>query len=434
MKMTVFPSDKGDCFLVTSADGKNLLVDGGMRRSYSQHAAEPISKLDRLEAICVSHIDQDHISGVLQLMDDMLDWRVHDFQISVGNVDHKEPSSPRPPEIGEIWHNAFDAQLPLDEGVVQSALSLRAAVLEVAETKKSRELAQDHRELASSIPEAINLNQRIGARQLNIPLNPPYEGELMLVSEDQPEIKIGDLDVRIIGPFQKEIDDLRDEWQEWLEENEVALAKLRERAERDEGSIGNEIARLTNPLLAQAEELGNMNKVTVPNLASLMLLVEEGDNTLLLTGDGHHEHVLAGLTALGRLTGTGGFHTNVLKVPHHGSEHNIHKDFCKAVTADHYVFCSNGAHENPDLRVVEMIIDSRVGSEDDKGTNPEVDEPFTLWFNSSSTLEENSDNQHHMKEIEDLVQAKAQETGGRFESFFLGADGSTEDLSIELEI
>ena len=433
MKMTVFPSDKGDCFLVTSA-GKNFLVDGGMRRSYSQYAAEPISKLDRLDVICVSHIDQDHISGVLQLMDDMLDWRVHDYQIKVGNEAHKEPSCPRPPEIGEIWHNAFDEQLPMDGGVIQSALSLRAAVLEVVETKKSRELAQNHRELATSIPEAINLNQRIGSRQLNIPLNPPYEGKLMLASDDQPKIRIGDLDVHIIGPFQEEIDDLRKEWQEWLEENEAALAKLRERAERDEGSIGNEIARLTNPLLAQAEELGNINKVTVPNLASLMLLVEEGDNSLLLTGDGHHEHVIAGLTQLGRLDGDNGFHTNVLKVPHHGSEHNINKDFCKVVTADHYVFCANGAHENPDLRVVEAIIDSRLGEGDDKSTNPEVDEPFTLWFNSSSKLAEKPDYQHHMKEIEELVHAKAQESGSRFEAFFLGADGSTGDLWLELEI
>jgi hypothetical protein len=434
MKMTVFPSDKGDCFLVTSADGKNLLVDGGMRRSYSQYAADRISELDRLDVICVSHIDQDHISGVLQLMDDMLDWRVHDYQIEAGNAEHNEPFSPRPPEVGQIWHNAFDAQLPFDEGVIQSALSLRAAVLEVTETKKGRELAQEHRDLATSIPEAINLNQRIGPRQLNIPLNVPFEGDLMLVSEEPPEIKVGDLNVHIIGPFQKEIDDLREEWGEWLEKNEAALAKLRDEAERDEGSIGNEIGRLVSPLLAQAGELGNMKKVTVPNLASLMLLVEERDKTFLLTGDGHHDHVLAGLTELGKLDGAGGFHTDVLKVPHHGSEHNIHADFCKVVTANHYVFCANGAHENPDLRVVEMIIDSRVGSAETKSTNPEVDHPFTLWFNSSAKLAENEAYQHHMKEVEDLVKARAEDSGDRFEYFFLGADGSTENLSIPLEI
>ena len=35
MKLTVFQSEKGDCLLVTSRDGRHMLVDGGMRRSFS---------------------------------------------------------------------------------------------------------------------------------------------------------------------------------------------------------------------------------------------------------------------------------------------------------------------------------------------------------------------------------------------------------------
>ena len=45
MKLTVFQSDKGDCLLLTSADGKNVLIDGGMSDSYTTHVAPALNKL-----------------------------------------------------------------------------------------------------------------------------------------------------------------------------------------------------------------------------------------------------------------------------------------------------------------------------------------------------------------------------------------------------
>ena len=45
MKLTVFQSDKGDCLLITSQDGKHILADGGMRASYKAHVARVLIKL-----------------------------------------------------------------------------------------------------------------------------------------------------------------------------------------------------------------------------------------------------------------------------------------------------------------------------------------------------------------------------------------------------
>ena len=50
----------------------------------------------------------------------------------------------------------------------------------------------------------------------------------------------------------------------------------------------------------------------------------------------------------------------MLKIQHHGSEHNLDRDFAKRITADHYVFCANGEHENPDLRILEVLLNSRL--------------------------------------------------------------------------
>ena len=103
-----------------------------------------------------------------------------------------------------------------------------------------------------------------------------------------------------------------------------------------------------------------------------------------MTGDGHHDDVLAGLTHHGRLARRCGVHVDVLKVQHHGSENNIDRNFAKRVTADHYVFCANGEHENPDLRVLEVLLKSRLGTAAERSPKPEAGQPFSVWLNCSS--------------------------------------------------
>jgi hypothetical protein len=146
--------------------------------------------------------------------------------------------------------------------------------------------------------------------------------------------------------------------------------------------------------LAGVKTLGDRRKVTTPNLASLMFLAEENGETLLLTGDGHWEDILKGLEHHHRFDAAGKLHVDVLKVQHHGSEHNIKKEFCDRVTADQYVFSGNGQHENPDLDVLQLIFDRRMAN-DQKN--------FTFSFTSTSTLSVNAGGQEHLRKVEKLL-------------------------------
>jgi hypothetical protein len=83
------------------------------------------------------------------------------------------------------------------------------------------------------------------------------------------------------------------------------------------------------------------------------------------------------------------------------------------------VFCGNGAHENPDLRAVEAIIDSRLGTESQRSTNPGAGRRFKLSFNSSSTATAGDTDKSHMRKIEELVAARARRDGGRLSFAFL---------------
>jgi hypothetical protein len=44
----------------------------------------------------------------------------------------------------------------------------------------------------------------------------------------------------------------------------------------------------------QAAAFGDPESITPPNLASLMLLVEEGSQSIRLTGDGRLDHIVEG--------------------------------------------------------------------------------------------------------------------------------------------
>ncbi|MBM3812053.1 MAG: hypothetical protein FJW20_10525 [Acidimicrobiia bacterium] len=415
MKLRVFQSDKGDCVLVESSTGFRLLADGGMRSSYKAHVAESMGEIreenGKLDLVCISHIDRDHIWGILQMLDDEVAWRVHEFQQANGNPGHKKPKAPRPPKIDKIWHNGFSQMVDDNKGKLKNMLSQSAEILSASAAPEMLDLSAHHAELAASVGDAVQLSHRIGDRQLGIPLNPEANGKLIMVGKKTPLLKSKGFHVRVLGPLEEDVEKLRTEWNKWLERNENALEDMRRRAFEDERQMASksDVDRLLLPLLAQAEQLGDRSKVTAPNLASIMLLVEENGATVLLTGDGHAEDILKGLDHHGKLDAKGRAHVNVLKVQHHGSEHNIDADFCGRVTADHYVFCGNGAHENPDLDVVETLVAARQA---EKGKRA-----YKLWFNSSSSVTEGDTS--HMRKLERLVATLQNASGGRMQSQFL---------------
>src|SRR3990172_1375391 len=184
MILTVFQSDKGDCLLIKSADGRHMLVDGGMRESYLKHASRVLGKLregkEKLDVVYVSHIDQDHISGILQMMEDEVAWRIHEYQVNHGNPQHKPPDSVWPPEVKAIWHNAFHELLPQNAGEIEEVLAASAAVLSGSKIESVEELVSAQNELVTSIAEAIKLTRRVGLDQLGIKVNSPAKGKLMM--------------------------------------------------------------------------------------------------------------------------------------------------------------------------------------------------------------------------------------------------------------
>lgn len=439
MKLTVFHATDGDCLLLSSG-GKNVLIDGGRTASFDDFTKPALAAIrdadEQLDVIYVSHIDDDHITGVLRLIEDAVESKVAEY-IAKKTKTPLNKKLFQPPPIGEVWHNglfvlAGDQLAPQ----VQPVLATTAMVLAGSSNDEIRDLASQLSDIATGERASMELSRRLSPEQLDITVNRNFKGGLMVRGNGSVQkrevLPVGTMKFHLLGPSDDDIERLRASWTEWLKSNKSALKKLQSTMLDDEQRIGT----LAPSFVANPIETGlgdGLKTITEANLASLMFLVEEEKKvgnkkvkkTILLTGDGVSSEIIEGLKHHGRLEGTAeqpSVHVNVLKVQHHGAEGNVTKEFVNTVTADHYVFCGNGAHSNPEVSVVEGFARARILR---KNTTP-----FKFWFTSSSKTPDTTSKKRrkqHMQKLEALVASLQKEPTlkGRFEAVFI-KDGSFE--------
>jgi hypothetical protein len=337
MKLKVFFASDGDCLLLSSRDGRHALIDGGRSGTFQKEAWPVLRDLSTIDLLIVSHIDSDHISGILWLTNLLAEWELFDHQRGPGaNPDIRAPKEPRPPKIERFWHNAWRAQLGDLAGPIEGQIS------DVAATDGHA------RDLAVSIPEGVELMRTV-EHATPLDRNADFGGGLVIRKSPPKVVELGTTSLTVLGPGRKDLERLREEWRKWLEQ----------------APTGPEEAATIIPSV-------HASQVTPPNRASITLLAEEDGRTCLLTGDAGEPELLDGLKAARKLS-RGRFRCNVLKVQHHGARDNLSVKFARAVLADHYVFCADGNHHNPEPDVVKTIAETRTA--EDPGR------PFTLWFN-----------------------------------------------------
>lgn len=425
MKLNVFQSGSGDCLLLSSDDGHHILVDGGFGKNYSNNVRQHLLAVTggSLDLVCLSHIDSDHISGILRMLDEEVDWRVFKNHENdpPGESSFSPPGFDRPPSIDAFWYNGFK-DIVDDTTAVEDVLLFNARALGFANA--DLELAADMQFLATGVKQGLQLQNRIGPSQLGIPLNPPSQGRPLLVDDPAKRFHFGAMTITLLGPFKEDLERLREEWIDYVKKNNDAILEVQKKAQEDQELLGLSDAETARRLLAAYAQSQTRGDVTPPNLASIVFLAEEGDQKILMTGDGRDNEIIKGLERTDHLDAEGRLHVDILKVQHHGSINNVNRDFCKAVTADHYVVCggSGGNHKNPDTEVLQFIIDSRLGPAEHRSTHPKVDDDFTFWF--SSNTEDGGDSANaHMKTVFDFLRPEAAASGGRFEMVIMAEGG-----------
>ena len=317
----------GDCLLLHHGTPNNphaVLIDGGPGDVYRQTLKPRLRELrdglirrGRLAAdaplplslMMVSHIDDDHIGGLLELAED-----------GTGGleIDGKSWVAPK-----TLWHNSFETlsrAVRVDAQLAQLAVSApEARTSKMLQVLRSVNQGRTLRSQAETLGWRLNRGFRSGLVQA--PTHGGHQAKLDAATK-----------ILVVSPRAAEIAALRKEWQKH--------APKLERGEVDLSTLG---AYLDN---------------STYNLSSIVCLAVQGEHRILLTGDARGDLILAALDAAGATT-NGRLHADVLKLPHHGSIRDVESGFFERITADHYVISASGRYGNPESETLEMIAASR---------------------------------------------------------------------------
>jgi hypothetical protein len=312
-------ADQGDALLLHYGPNDAPLlavIDGGPSGVYKRTLRPRLEELRAsrspdgtlpLQLLAVSHIDDDHIKGVLDLLG----------QVARERDDGLDPTF----DVLALWHNSFEDVVG---GAGPTAVPSAVAALSTAATARTAGLSEPARLVVASIGQGRKLRDL--AEQLALDVNRPFDGTVVAPRK----VDWGDgLRFEVVGPDERRLGDLQKRWKRDVVDEQPS-----------EATVASYIDR------------------SVYNLSSIVVLATFRRKRMLLTGDARGDDILAGLRTAGLLK-RAPLRVDVLKVPHHGSDRNVETDFFRQIVADHYVVSADGTDDNPEIATFEMISDAR---------------------------------------------------------------------------
>jgi len=326
--LEALPAQYGDCLLLHYGSQEKpglILIDGGPGGVWEDSLEPRLGALAaarpgfRINLMMVSHIDDDHVVGLVAFTGA---WR-----------EAVEADRPWPYPVREAWHNSFErVSNAKDINAVKASVTASAGAASIEEVDldqagiENTEERRDALKVLASVTKGKRLRDNLDT--LQVPSNTGFAGHLVRPGQG-PTVpyQLGpELTLHIVAPLPDQLTALQKEFAKELKP-EAALAAY------TDGSV--------------------------PNLSSIAAVATFKGKTVLLTGDARGDYLKNGLKQEGQLDANGKLHVDIFKLPHHGSDRNIDIDFFQDVTADHYVASADGTFVNPDRPTLEMLIDAR---------------------------------------------------------------------------
>jgi beta-lactamase superfamily II metal-dependent hydrolase len=308
MLLDVLPARHGDALWLSYGPNRRhrILIDGGPRSKETTSMVRELLENDPkgVRLIVVSHIDADHITGVLNILTDR--------KVSL-----------RP---GDIWFNGWQ-HLPTD----------------VLGAKQGEQLS-----------DAISKRQLPWNRAFGEgPVVVPHDGPL-------PTVPVyGGLLLTLLSPTSTELAALKPVWEREVKKAGLVpgiSAKPQPAAPDLLGEHPLDFAKLAGrPFRPDHSEA---------NGASIAMLAEFEGRSLLLTGDAHPTVLAPQLRRLAAQRNQDRVKVDVVKLPHHGSRYNLNADLVSVIDCERWVFSTDGSiFGHPDPETVARIVVDRPGME-----------------------------------------------------------------------
>lgn len=343
----------GDCFIIQS-NTISIMVDCG---KYNQHVKDVLSKnkIKKIDVIIATHIDNDHISGLCDLLkevpvDNILFNGFH--HIPIGK------SSNIPKEISREIFNKLRSY--------SSYFSILSNNETIVNAKRSFSLSEIIKE------KAISWNTLLGGERLSV--------------DNTKEIKCNGFTIKLLSPNDTKLKSTYSQYRRFIYEYtgtllekdkleditnslyEIALSKNEVKIE--EYCINAVLPLSANSIHKLATE--NTTKDTsVTNGASLAFILEIEDKSILMLGDAHPEVVI---NSLKQLHGERMSYFNAIKVAHHGSAKNTTSELLEHIDSPIYIFSGGDVKSKPSEYTISKIIDREI-------PNNHIVHQRSLYFN-----------------------------------------------------
>lgn len=332
-RIEMLPAFHGDCLIVEYGDAsrtRRLLIDGGPIATYRylETRLNALPRGDRrFELVVMSHVDADHIEGIIRLL----------------------ANHPVPIRVIDIWFNGWSHLQP-----------------------DGRVLGGKQGEFLSAL-----IVRRFQTDQWNH----AFAGKAVVVADEGPLpectlVEEGGMRLTLLSPTSGKLDKLREKWKKDLGPEitpgdlDAAWSNL---AARKAYLPGQGLLGTSSALDALLERQLKIDDAAA-NGSSIAFLAEYGGKSCLFLADAHQDVITASLERLLEQRGKTILKVDAVKVAHHGSAGNISDELLALIDSPRFLISTNGdKFAHPDAEAVQRIIARS------------VHQPPTLCFNYASS-------------------------------------------------
>jgi beta-lactamase superfamily II metal-dependent hydrolase len=325
-RIEMLPAAHGDCLLLTygePGDLHHVLIDGGPYYRYqNKKIVKQTTLLKRLqqlvdaggslEALVITHIDADHIEGIVKLLGQKLAGL----------------------EIQHVWFNNWDHLLEKPTVLNPLEGEMLSALIKTEQIRTKR----------------LSWNGAFGGKAVAVQ---PGGGLPEKILE-------GGLRLTLLSPTHAKLAELANVWEKELRKEGLDPDCPDEALERLKKNKRLKPAVLAEAELPDVETLAEEPfecDTSEPNGSSIAFIAEYGGKRCLFAGDAHPTVLESSIRRLPAAQRKPRLKLDAFKVPHHASKANVSSDLLELLNCQHYLISTNGDYfAHPDREAIARII------------------------------------------------------------------------------
>lgn len=306
MTFKVLQAENGDSIIIRyfGDDRKyhNLLVDGGLKKTFHKVLKSEIQLIEerneKIDLLVVTHIDQDHIGGILKLVSNLKVKNdlnlVRQFWFNSGQIISKYFDSPLTPQ---------------------------------------RNIELDDTANEISIKQGITLEDFL--------LSSNKWHTFPIISGQK--FNLFGTSLTILSPTQNGLKKLNKKWETELRKNDSKKISAK----------GNDYGNNIESLKDNKYERDS----SIANLSSIAILLEKSGKKLLLAGDAHSEEILSSLKSLKLISKNKRLKIDYWKLSHHGSKKSTNTELISYIDCRNFIISTSGRGYNlPNKELLSKIL------------------------------------------------------------------------------